>query len=492
MQNCPICGKAAKSLRIMPMAFDEIDNAQREAAGTAPTDKRGKKRKNATIARLNSAVVSAEDAISVESGLRSGRWTEEETDYCDKLIELFERGQLPMPDGIKLNDFLSNMLKSKQSRLTKKMKNARLSARQYKSELGYIESDDIAIAFSRSETEFFASVKCNMERSEIRFHMQREWRELFSSYCTEIGQKMDAHDWMRSVEELDRRVSLQLDAARTARRKVMMGLALEKDFETKFVGVFIDPDASSSLPLNGPEARQSLSSQSGNHRSGSMATIEPPKTSACCQLAKKPNTSVRYFSSLLVKKVLQYVQRHKLPFEHVDVWVPSLTVGGNQDDIRGGHDRNAQQQNQNCRLFFAGFGISDCKIPVDGGPAETLSSDEVFEYMSFGEYSEKFSFDVGCGLPGRVYSSGVSSWEHGIQNAPQSKFERRGGAEQWGIQTALGIPVPSPNVGRVVFVFYSKHDRIQNLGLVDQLCNELSKVSFAFRFRCMIFFPTCF
>lgn len=32
-------------------------------------------------------------------------------------------GRLPLPEGAKLNEFLSQMLKSKQSRLTKKMKN---------------------------------------------------------------------------------------------------------------------------------------------------------------------------------------------------------------------------------------------------------------------------------------------------------------------------------------------------------------------------------
>ena len=55
--------------------------------------------------------------------LRTGRWTNEETAYCDKLISKFMTGRLPLPEGAKLNEFLSQMLKSKQSRLTKKMKN---------------------------------------------------------------------------------------------------------------------------------------------------------------------------------------------------------------------------------------------------------------------------------------------------------------------------------------------------------------------------------
>jgi hypothetical protein len=96
--------------------------------------------------------------------------------------------------------------------------------------------------------------------------------------------------------------------------------------------------------------------------------------------------------------------------------------------------------------------------------------------ISFGEYSQKFSFDVGCGLPGRVYLTGVSSWEQGIQSAPSGQFERKGGAVQWGIQTVLGVPVPSPNVGRVVIVFYSLLDRVKDELIVSRLSEELAKV----------------
>ena len=37
-------------------------------------------------------------------------------------------------------------------------------------------------------------------------------------------------------------------------------------------------------------------------------------------------------------------------------------------------------------------------------PSKTvpLTADETFNFSLFGDYSEKFSFSVGCGLPGRV------------------------------------------------------------------------------------------
>jgi hypothetical protein len=470
------------------MVFDDIDQAQREASSSVLTEKRGKKRKNATIARLSSTTLAATAPISpahvttpVEepesaNGLRSGRWTEEETYYCDKLIELFERGQLPIPNGIKLNDFLSGMLKSKQSRLTKKMKNARLSARMYKREDKNILTADVAIEVSKSEVDFFESIKCTMERSEIRFHMQREWRELFTSYCTSIGQTVDAYEWMKSDEELDRRVSIQLDAARLARRKIMMGLALEKDTQSTTAGVFIDTDVSSSNILSIQEPNRSASP------SNSLSVKNVNNTTGLVSNAKKLD-KVRYYSSSFIKKVLQFLQRHGLPFEFCDIWVPSFTVGNN--NVNSG-----TSSAQNCRLFFAGFGVTEYLVPENNdGPAQSMSSEEFFDYLSFGEYSGKFSFDVGCGLPGRVYTSGVASWEQNIQNAPKEKFERKGGAEQWGIHTALGIPISSPSVERIVAVFYSKFHRVENLDLVDRLCTEISSVSVRKKLCCSVRLP---
>ena len=51
-----------------------------------------------------------------------------------------------------------------------------------------------------------------------------------------------------------------------------------------------------------------------------------------------------------------------------------------------------------------------------------------------------------------------------------------GGALQWGIKTVLGIPIPSPNVGRIVILLYSRHDRIRDPEMVRRITGELSKV----------------
>ena len=160
------------------MDFSEIDQARVAAANMAPSSKRGKKRKNATIARLNPSNSLGTNGTDDQSGdgsdLRTGRWTAEETEYCDKLISAYEIGELPISEGVKLNDFLSTMLKSKQSRLTKKMKNAKLSAKTYKPEAGFVVNVEDAKNFSQLEVAFYESIQCDMERAEIRFHMQKE------------------------------------------------------------------------------------------------------------------------------------------------------------------------------------------------------------------------------------------------------------------------------------------------------------------------------
>jgi hypothetical protein len=126
------------------------------------------------------------------------------------------------------------------------------------------------------------------------------------------------------------------------------------------------------------------------------------------------------------------------------------------------------------------------QVEHDGKTTRILTAEEQFNLFAFGDYSQKFSFDVGCGLPGRVYESGRPTWEQSVHNAPHHHFERCGGALQWGIKTVLGIPIASPNVGRIVVTLYSCNDRPKDQELVARLMDEFTRVSFAFG-RCFPF-----
>lgn len=459
---------------MLSLSFADIDQALVEAAKTNLSNKRGKKRQNATVTRLNPSLktvvteITAGDEPTSSTGessdLRTGRWTTEEIAYCDKLIEHFSHGVLPIPEKLKLNDFLANMLKSKQSRLTKKMKNARFSGKQYVRTEGSTLSANEAREFSQLETAFFASIKCNMERSEIRFHMQKVWRDLFSSFCVSIGQTMDVDAWLKSVEEVDRRASEAQDAARKARRKMMMGVALRTESSSNDNTVSNPNADSESQGLTTTADRTSgdaiLETDSTSISTGARVTKRPKMGTRSKEMAESVQTPP------YVNRIIQFVQNHGLPFEHSDIWAPSF--------VANPMDLLTMPQGETCRLCFAGCATADNKIPPGGGQAVPMTFKEKFDMISFGVYSQKFSFVVGSGLPGRIYSSGIASWEQGVQSAPQSLFERVGGAQQWGVQTVLGIPIASPTVGRVVVLLYSMHDRLRDAHMVNRMAEEFT------------------
>ena len=149
----------------------------------------------------------------------------------------------------------------------------------------------------------------------------------------------------------------------------------------------------------------------------------------------------------------------------MDLWVPSFVNGAQED------------RPTSCRLCYAGSATVETIVGEDGAKTRQLAPEEQFNLFAFGDYSQKFSFDVGCGLPGRVYESGRPTWEQSVQNAPHEHFERCGGAHQWGIRTVVGIPIASPNVGRIVVTLYSCHDRMKDEDLVGRLTEEFTKVS---------------
>ena len=168
------------------MSFREIDDAQ-SAAASLPSAKgqRSRKRRGSEIEGIP-----ATSPAKNLSDLRTGRWTNEEMALCDKLIAKFVSGELNIADGVKLNEFLGSMLKSKQSRLTKKMKNAKLSSKTFQITSGCLQLLE-AREFSEIEEAFFQSILDLQERAEIKFHMQKEWREQFSRVCAAFGQPLD-------------------------------------------------------------------------------------------------------------------------------------------------------------------------------------------------------------------------------------------------------------------------------------------------------------
>ncbi|GKY95238.1 hypothetical protein MPSEU_000486500 [Mayamaea pseudoterrestris] len=449
LSHCPLCAKPTQGLVLFPMSFREIDEARRAAVALASQKARGKKRKG------GAGSDAADDVGGYIADRRTGRWTNEEMVYCDKLILAFERGSIPIGEGVKLNEFLGNMLKSKQSRLTKKMKNAKLSTKVFKRSDIVLGTTDVR-EFSELEESFFQAIQDPQERAEIKFHMQKEWREQFSQVCAALNQPLDADGWLSSVEEMDRRASQAKDAARMSRRKLMMGLALKTDSRNLEQGVFIEKTEAEVRASTGDSA-----THAGDVDEELLEMFSDDKPSTFGSLDFNGKSSSLHAAPFL-SKVTAYLQRHSVPFEHVDLWVPSFVEQSVGDT--------------SCRLCYAGSATVD-RMLCEDTTSRDLTGDERFNLCAFGDYSQKFSFDVGCGLPGRVYESGRATWEQSVHNAPHNHFERCGGARQWNIKTVLGLPIASPNVGRIVVTLYSCADRCKDEDLVTRLSDEFTRVS---------------
>merc|ERR1719162_494778 len=462
LKVCSCCSRPISGLEILSMSFREIDEAKKNNQNLTDAN-RGKNRKR----KGAPGQISDIDPVNCVyvSDRRTGRWTVEEMAYCDKLIAKFESGELPISSGLKLNEFLGKMLESKQSRLTKKMKNAKLSSRTFQRLSPGIMDNNEMREFSELEDLFFQSIQCQQERAEIRFHMQREWREQLSLYCSSVGQPLDADAWLASVEEMDRRSSHAKDAARMAKRKLMMGFALRTDLMNPDIGVIIDKSPSDTRIAEGASGLEN----DFDEQKEILQLLTEEATQIC-------TTDINGKSSLLhaapfLAKTVAFLKRHDVPFEHVELWVPSFVP-----QAPNGGTTPTGAAASNCRLCFAGSATVDEFVEEGAKTKKPLSKQNQFALQAFGDYSQKFSFDVGCGLPGRVYESGRPTWEQSVQNAPHHHFERCGGALQWGIKTVLGIPIASPNVGRIVVTLYSLHDRPKDQDIVGRLSEEFTRL----------------
>eukprot|EP01082_Thalassiosira_pseudonana_P006760 g14958.t1 g14958 contig21:242755-245487(-) len=422
--KCPHCNCAASSLEMLPLLFGEMDRARSLSNTAAASGESGVGSKR-THDEMNNAstptYASSTTTTTVTQGVtaspselqcyepsipRTGRWSDEEITFRDTLIVHFLSGSLPLSNGLKLNDFLPNMLKSKQSRLAKKMKHAKLSTKYFYPKSGVVQLDSQARELSQLEASFLNSIPDVVERSEVQFHMAREWREHLAERLSALQIPFNATAWLKSVDVVERRIS--------------------KADSSGYVG---EPNFKNAAPF--------------------------------------------------LAGIASYVERNSVPFEHCDIWVPSYVDSSSE---ASSSDADTASTQGNFRLSFGGSATVNVQIVKDAvnntsATRSPLSSDEKVNFSLFGDYSEKFSFNSGSGLPGRVFESGIPAWEQFVSDAHPSMFERRGGAVQFGIKTALGLPVESPSVGRVVLVFYSKHDRSKDEGLVMRMMDDLKLLS---------------
>jgi len=450
---------------------------------------------------------------------RTGRWSSEEVAFADHLVSAFDQGYLPLPHGVKLNEFLGDMLLCKSSRLTKKMKNAKLSTRSFTLQnILRGTSNENYFSMSALQEHFLISVPSEAMQLELKFNITKMWRTHFSNLCIQVGYDLlDANDWLSSLEDMEKRAFDAEDVVRKARRR-RMGLALRHDVgQTANTGVFFSGiparDASVSPPAlttscdafptsttnstynqailpryHNEEAMKRETIESGNNTvrvdndtvdflenvlddapSRLTRSLSEEDLSICLQDFADPLTMVpsaeqkaasnNFACGPFVEKVIRYIEKHNLPFQYVDVWVPSYSVNEQSTATEGNN-----KANEELRLYHAGYMT---RTDIDTELSANLNE--------FGAYSTHFSFMAGKGLPGRVYTSGEPAWDDNINNADPHIFERVGGARVYGLRTAVGIPLTTPVVGRIVLSLYSTSRVPQDEEQLKCYCSDFDR-----------------
>ena len=110
-------------------------------------------------------------------------------------------------------------------------------------------------------------------------------------------------------------------------------------------------------------------------------------------------------------------------------------------------------------------------------PTRIWHLDDKFKYQDFVELTEKTSFALGEGLPGRVAQSGEAAWIEDVLT--DSNFPRNNLAGRLGVRSALAFPVKVRGETVAVLEYFSEDARPEDkeiLKLVGNLGDQLSRV----------------
>lgn len=418
---------------------------------------------------------------------RSGRWTDGEIAFVDYLVEAFDKGGLPLPEGTKLSTFLGDILLCKASRLTKKMKNAKLSTRSFerKLETAMNKKEDL-IELSALQDRFIGSLQTKVAQLELKFNLVKQWRTYFSNLCVQMGFKnLHAGDWISSLEEMEANASKVEEQMRYVRRR-RMGLSVNSNCaevtqppakSARVERVISTTSSFQRTPATNAARPNVVRSMSDNplsrHRSlsddldNAFASLYDPNASHFPNLFEEEiaaGNKTRFSpqnttpsTDPFLDALTKYMERSHLPFQHADVWVPSFTTG-NDKQVQLLHAGNATRKDQDGAL--------------------------VSKFANFGEFSKSFTFQPNEGLPGRVYASGKPEWEVHLSNP--LIFQRFRGADAHGLRTATAVPISTPGVGRMVVVFYSTTKLMEDPSMVNRCVTELSSYSPAPKWKLVI------
>ena len=107
--------------------------------------------------------------------------------------------------------------------------------------------------------------------------------------------------------------------------------------------------------------------------------------------------------SPFVRKIAAFLQSENLPFQYFDVWFASAP-----------QDQKAKKLGHQIVLKHVGHSTRD----------DIESIWNLYHMNQFGKYSSQFAFNPGEGLPGRVFTSGLPTWDDSIQSSCTMAFPR--------------------------------------------------------------------
>lgn len=439
---------------------------------------------------------------------RTGRWTQAEVALTDFLVQLFDDGRLPMEQGIKLSDFLADILLCKSSRLSKKMKNSQLGTRSYSFRFPATPLDGLLL--SQLVERFIQSISSEPMRYELQWNFSKFWRTRLSNLALELHQPaiLDVSQWIAGLEVVEQKAAAAQERIRSARRrrlgmpepKQSNGLleqAAAQAATTTNPSTVVPPAtmATTLIPTASPVPTDVSSEQSHIFRANELMTAsleeigiesflpqpifpvdsqangskrrrrdEDGNASRCHSaggngddLSESTVTQstkfVRSHCGPFLTQLMHYIEGQNFPFQAADVWVPSYS-----------NDMNPASQD-NLKLFHAGYVTRN---DLEWGLSSNLEK--------FGKESNKVTFVPGSGLPGRVFWSGQPEWLRFLDTTTPEAFVRVDLANQCGVKTGFCFPLATNVIGKICVAMYSTSDLAEDRNVIDQCMKDLAQL----------------
>jgi hypothetical protein len=110
------------------------------------------------------------------TAMRKGKWTTEESAYCDRLIEEFKKGNLPLAEGTTLRTFLSKLLNCDPMRISKKYTGdqciGKIIFRRREDEVSKDDMENIRKDLAELEKTYLEREQYNQRRREKRLESE--------------------------------------------------------------------------------------------------------------------------------------------------------------------------------------------------------------------------------------------------------------------------------------------------------------------------------